>query len=109
MTAKKLGRQKIYSEKFDRLEVDRLKVDRLKVDRSTPVSLGERVSLEGSCSCPTGIGVVKKGGMLAPPLPKRERGDLDSEGPCALGKWRRGRPDVTRIAPKNIGALQEVE
>ena len=62
LAANKLGRPKISSDKLDRLEVDRLEVD-----RSTRARLGERSSLKGGCSCPTGTEVLEKGGMLARP------------------------------------------
>ena len=60
--AKKLGRPEMSSDKLDQLEVDRLEVD-----RSTRVRLGERSSLKGGCSCPTGTEIPEKGGMLARP------------------------------------------
>ena len=82
--AKKLGGPKISPDKLNRLEVDRLEVD-----RSTRARLGERSSLKGGCSCPTGTEVLKKGGILAC-SPKQERGGFGVGGPMCPRKVEEG-------------------
>ena len=72
-----------------------------------PGSLGERVLLGSDCSRPTETGILENRGLSACPL-KVKRGDFGAECSCAFGKSMRGRPDISRIAPQNLGALQGV-